>query len=120
VLQGDVGQVVTPSADLAESAGLDEGADAGADEAALTLDSTALLAAALPPDEAMASIEPAVFDDSLLWRQGQSMEASGPGRDMKGALSNYKQLVADYPESSHYSDSQKRIAFIERFFMGTR
>ncbi|MDR1231493.1 MAG: hypothetical protein LBK61_08850 [Spirochaetaceae bacterium] len=59
----------------------------------------------------------AITDDTALWNRGQELEAPGPNRDMKGALAAYKSLVQDYPQSGYYTDSQKRIAYIERFFV---
>jgi hypothetical protein len=58
--------------------------------------------------------------DDLLWNRGQELEAPGQSRDMKAALELYRNLVRDYPESEHYTDSQKRIAYIERFFVNIR
>jgi hypothetical protein len=62
----------------------------------------------------------AVPDDAALWNRGQELEAPGPNRDMKGALAAYKTLVQDYPQSEYYTGSQRRIAYIERFFVNIR
>jgi hypothetical protein len=59
----------------------------------------------------------AVIDDAALWNRGRELEAPGANRNMKGALAAYKTLVRDYPQSEYYSGSQKRIAYIERFFV---
>jgi hypothetical protein len=67
-----------------------------------------------------AAAAPAVPDDAALWNRGQELEAPGPNRDMKGALAAYKALVQDYPQSEYYTGSQRRIAFIERFFVNIR
>jgi hypothetical protein len=87
-------------------------------------------AGALPPDNAAAESAmlsgaagetPApVVDDASLWNRGQALEAPGPNRDIKGALAAYKTLIRDYPQSEHYSGSQKRIAYLERFFVNIR
>jgi hypothetical protein len=69
------------------------------------------------PPAALVTAEP---DDATLWHLGQKLEAAGPARDMKGALTAYKTLVRDYPQSGYYTDSQKRIAYIERFFVNIR
>jgi hypothetical protein len=69
------------------------------------------------PPAATAVAEP---EDAALWNLGQKLEAAGPDRDMKGALAAYKTLVRDYPQSGHYTDSQKRIAYIERFYLNIR
>jgi hypothetical protein len=59
-------------------------------------------------------------NDTALWNRGQELEAPGPNRDIKGALTAYKTLVRDYPQSEYYTDSQKRIAYIERYFVNIR
>jgi hypothetical protein len=59
----------------------------------------------------------ATVDDVALWNRGRELEGPGVNRDMKGALTAYKTLVRDYPQSEYYSESQKRIAYIERFFV---
>jgi hypothetical protein len=78
-----------------------------------------------PPSADIDTVPPAVPataepDDAALWNRGQKLEAAGPDRDMKGALAAYKTLVHDYPQSGYYTDSQKRIAYIERFFVNIR
>ena len=76
------------------------------------------LSADVPPAvETLAALESA---DAALWTRGQSLEAPGKTRDMKAALELYRRLIREYPESEHYTDSQKRIAYIERFFVNIR
>jgi hypothetical protein len=67
-----------------------------------------------------AAFATAVPDDAALWNRGQALEAPGPNRDMKGALAAYETLVRDYPQSEYYTGSQRRIAYIERFFVNIR
>jgi hypothetical protein len=59
-------------------------------------------------------------NDTVLWNRGQELEAPGPKRDIKGALTAYRTLVRDYPQSEYYSNSQKRIAYLERYFVNIR
>jgi hypothetical protein len=70
-----------------------------------------------PPAIALAIAD---ADDTALWNRGQELEAPGPNRDIKGALTAYKALVRDYPQSEYYTGSQKRIAYIERYFVNIR
>lgn len=73
-------------------------------------------ATALIDEEHPAAIA-AIIDDAALWNRGRELETPGANRDMKGALTAYKTLVRNYPQSEYYSGSQKRIAYIERFFV---
>jgi hypothetical protein len=77
---------------------------------------------AVSEDDTASSVvaAPAVTGDETLWNRGQALEVPGPDRDIKGALSAYKTLVRDYPQSEYYTESQKRIAYIERFFVNIR
>jgi hypothetical protein len=59
----------------------------------------------------------AMIDDAALWNRGRELEAPGANRNMKGALNAYKTLIRNYPQSEYYTGSQKRIAYIERFFV---
>jgi hypothetical protein len=72
-----------------------------------------------PSDTAAPAVQTGT-DDAALWNRGQELEAPGPNRDIKGALTAYKTLIRDYPQSEHYADSQKRIAYLERFFVNIR
>jgi hypothetical protein len=58
--------------------------------------------------------------DTALWNRARELETAGPNRDMKGALAAYKTLLQEYPQSEYYTESQKRIAYIERFFVNIR
>jgi hypothetical protein len=74
-----------------------------------------------PPPTAPVDEDPpvtaAMIDDAVLWNRGRELEAPGANRDMKGALAAYKALMRDYPQSEYYAGSQKRVAYIERFFV---
>jgi hypothetical protein len=71
-------------------------------------------------DEENPVVIAAMIDDAALWNRGRELEAPGANRDMKGALTAYKTLIRDYPQSEYYPGSQKRIAYIERFFVNIR
>jgi len=58
--------------------------------------------------------------DEAWWLMGQVLEAKGPQRDIKGALSYYKRLLSEYPQSRHYDEAQQRIAYLERFYFDIR
>ncbi len=58
--------------------------------------------------------------DEAWWLMGQALEAKGPQRDIKGALSYYKRLLSEYPQSRHYDEAQQRIAYLERFYFDIR
>jgi hypothetical protein len=73
-----------------------------------------------PPDPSAIALAIADTNDTALWNRGQELEAPGPNRDIKGALTAYKTLVRDYPQSEYYTGSQKRIAYIERYFVNIR
>jgi hypothetical protein len=80
----------------------------------LTPEKTAVESVMLFPDTFNERSAP-VVDDTSLWNRGQELEAPGPSSDIKGALTAYKTLIRDYPQSEHYNGSQKRIAYLERF-----
>ena len=58
--------------------------------------------------------------DEAWWLFGQILEAKGPQRDIKGALSYYKRLLNEYPQSRRYQDAQERITYLERFYFDIR
>ena len=110
-------------------------ADVAASEKALPKEASALIPASdagfvsgegdlpSPPpatamiDEEHSAVIAAIIDDAALWNRGRELESPGANRDIKGALTAYKTLIRDYPQSEYYANSQKRIAYIERFFV---
>ena len=55
--------------------------------------------------------------DEAYWLYGQSLEANNEAtRDIRLALDYYRRLVREFPQSSRYSDAQRRIAYLERFY----
>ena len=58
--------------------------------------------------------------DEAWWLYGQLLEANSPSRDIRMALEYYNSLIREYPLSSRVTDAQRRIAYIERFFLNIR
>jgi tetratricopeptide (TPR) repeat protein len=58
--------------------------------------------------------------DEAWWLYGQFYEASGPSRDIRTALDYYRRLVREYPQSRHYNDARRRIAYLERYYINIR
>uniref|UniRef100_UPI000255591B tetratricopeptide repeat protein n=1 Tax=Treponema primitia TaxID=88058 RepID=UPI000255591B len=55
--------------------------------------------------------------DEALWLYAQLYEKPGPSRDIRLALDYYRRLVNEYPQSSRYNDSRRRIAYLERYYI---
>ena len=76
-------------------------------------------AAALATLQAFTAQYPAGSDEAW-WLFGQIFEAKGPQRDIKSAVSYYKRLTSEYPQSQRYDEAQQRIAYLERFYFDIR
>lgn len=76
-------------------------------------------ASALTTLQAFTAKYPAGSDEAW-WLFGQILEVKGPQRDIKGALSYYKRLLNEYPQSRRYQDAQERITYLERFYFDIR
>jgi TolA-binding protein len=55
--------------------------------------------------------------DEALWLYAQLYEKQGPLRDIRLSLDYYRRLVQEYPQSSRYNDSRRRIAYLERYYI---
>jgi hypothetical protein len=55
--------------------------------------------------------------DEAYWLYAQVCEKQGPTRNIRLALDYYRRLVAEYPQSSHYNDARRRIAYLERYYI---
>ena len=55
--------------------------------------------------------------DEAWWLYAQCYEANSPSRNVLAALEYYRRLLREYPQSSRTSDAQRRIAYIERYFI---
>jgi outer membrane protein assembly factor BamD (BamD/ComL family) len=55
--------------------------------------------------------------DEAYWLYAQIGEKQGPSRDIRLALDYYRRLVAEYPQSSHYREARRRIAWLERYYI---
>jgi outer membrane protein assembly factor BamD (BamD/ComL family) len=58
--------------------------------------------------------------DEAWWLYGQFYEANGPSRDIRSALDYYHRLVREYPQSPHYDEARRRIAYLERYYINIR
>jgi hypothetical protein len=112
----------TETSEIVEVAVIEKSApDKPADGPTIAVIDTPIADAETAPDSPLdlPAIALAIADtnDTALWNRGQELEASGPNRNIKEALTAYKTLVRDYPQSEYYTGSQKRIAYIERYFV---
>ena len=55
--------------------------------------------------------------DEAYWLYAQVCEKQGPSRDIRLALDYYRRLAAEYPQSSHYNNARRRIAYLERYYI---
>ena len=58
--------------------------------------------------------------DESWWLYGQFYEANSPSRDIRTALDYYRRLVREYPQSPHYNEARRRIAYLERYYINIR
>jgi outer membrane protein assembly factor BamD (BamD/ComL family) len=58
--------------------------------------------------------------DEAYWLYAQLCEKQGPSRNIRLALDYYRRLVAEYPQSGHYRDARRRIAYLERRYINIR
>ncbi|GHV43551.1 hypothetical protein AGMMS49546_25490 [Spirochaetia bacterium] len=55
--------------------------------------------------------------DEAYWLYGQFYEANSPARDIRLSLDYYRRLVREYPQSNRYNAAQRRIAYLERYYI---
>jgi outer membrane protein assembly factor BamD (BamD/ComL family) len=55
--------------------------------------------------------------DEAFWLYGQFYEANSPSRNILNALDYYRRLVNEYPQSTRLTETRRRIAYLERFFI---
>jgi hypothetical protein len=55
--------------------------------------------------------------DEAYWLYAQLCEKQGPSRNIRLALDYYRRLTAGYPQSGHYNDARRRIAYLERYYI---
>jgi hypothetical protein len=55
--------------------------------------------------------------DEAYWLYAQICEKQGPSRNIRLALDYYRRLTAEYPQSGHYGDARRRIAYLERYYL---
>ncbi|MDR1072269.1 MAG: hypothetical protein LBL45_01145, partial [Treponema sp.] len=56
-------------------------------------------------------------DDEAWCLYAQACEANGPTKDIKTARYFYQRIVKEYPFSNHHSNAQKRISYIDRYYI---
>jgi TolA-binding protein len=55
--------------------------------------------------------------DEAYWLYAQVCERQGPTRNIRLALDYYRRLVVEYPQSGHYNEARRRIAYLERYYI---
>ena len=55
--------------------------------------------------------------DEVYWLMGQFYEANSPSRNILLSLEYYRKLINEYPQSRRFNDAQRRIAYLERFYI---
>ena len=55
--------------------------------------------------------------DEAFWLYAQCYEANGPNRNILASLEYYRRLVQEYPQSSRTSESRRRIAYLQRYYI---
>lgn len=58
--------------------------------------------------------------DEGLFLQGQIFEQDGSTKNIKEAISTYKSIVDNYPDSYYWDDANKRIIYLNRFYIQIR
>jgi hypothetical protein len=61
-----------------------------------------------------------ISPDELYWLYGQFYEANSPSRNILLSLDYYRRLVLEYPQSSRCNDAQRRISYLERYYINNR
>ncbi|MDR0643661.1 MAG: hypothetical protein LBG05_01925 [Treponema sp.] len=55
-------------------------------------------------------------NDEAWWLYARAFEANGPTKDVKSARYYYQRLVTEFPLSSHWTDAQNRIKYLDRYY----
>lgn len=58
--------------------------------------------------------------DEGLFLQGQIFEQDGKTKNIKEAINSYQSIVDNYPESYYWDDANKRIIYLNRFYIQIR
>jgi hypothetical protein len=61
-----------------------------------------------------------ILPDELYWLYGQFYEANSPSRNILLSLDYYRRLIREYPQSSRCNDAQRRISYLERYYINNR
>lgn len=55
--------------------------------------------------------------DEAWWLYGQCYEANSSSRNILSALDYYRRLTRDYPQSGRATEAQRRISYLERYYI---
>lgn len=58
--------------------------------------------------------------DEALWMLAQIYEGNSKYRDIKKAIETYEELKDNYPLSNYWEDANKRIIYLQRFYINIR
>lgn len=58
--------------------------------------------------------------DEALYLKAQILESDGPQKNIKGSLETYKNLTENYPTSKYWDKANKRIIYLNRFYINIR
>lgn len=58
--------------------------------------------------------------DQALFLQGQLYETQSEVKDIKNALKTYNSIISNYPASKYWEDANKRIIYLNRFYLKGR
>ena len=58
--------------------------------------------------------------DEALFLQGQLYESQSNVKNIKKALESYNSIIANYPSSKVWEDANKRIIYLNRFYLKGR
>ncbi len=58
--------------------------------------------------------------DRALFLYGQNYESTSDQRNIKQALASYKKIIDSFPDSTYWEDANKRIVYLERFYLNIR
>jgi hypothetical protein len=59
-------------------------------------------------------------DDRMLYLRGKAYEAPGALRNIKNSIGAYTALTRNFPESPYYSEAEKRIAYLNKYYFNIR
>ncbi len=58
--------------------------------------------------------------DRALYLYGKNYESSSDIRNIRMSVSAYEKLIESFPDSEHWEDAEKRVIYLERFYLNIR